>query len=390
MLIGLVGAPNKGKSTIFSAMTLNDVEIADYPFTTINPNFGIAYATKRCVDGEFNVKCNARNSTCVNGIRHIPVNLVDVAGLVEGAHLGKGMGNQFLNDLASADALIVVVDASGKTDAGGNHCLEYDPSGDIGMVTSEIAEWLLSIIKRHEGAIAKSHDSVDALATVLTGLSVTKVQIGAALDAGFLPSSFKVWGEADMMKFVRELMKSSKPMVVAANKSDAREAEANVSKLRSEFGADSVIDCSGAIELALRRAAKQGLVDYAPGSRDFKVLKESIPQEQAAALNYMRSFLQRTGTNIQALLDKAVFETAKNIVVYPVEDERKYADHAGFVLPDALLVKQGTTAIELAGRIHTDLAKNMLYAIDARTKKHLDREYVLKDNDVIRIVSAAK
>jgi hypothetical protein len=390
MLIGIVGAPNKGKSTIFSAMTLNEVEIADYPFTTINPNLGVAYATKKCVDGELNVKCNARNSTCVNGVRHIPVNLIDVAGLVEGAHLGKGMGNQFLNDLASADALIVVVDASGRTDPAGNHCLGCDPSGDIGMVTSEIAEWLCSIIKRHEDAIAKNHNSIDALSGVLTGLGVTKEQISAAIDASFLPLNSRGWSDAEVMRFARELLKSSKPMIIAANKSDTREAEANVAKLRSEFGDAGVVDCSAAIELALRRAAKQGVIDYAPGSRYFKILKSGIPEEQSAAIAYMHGFLQRMGTNIQELLNRAVFETARNIVVYPVEDERKYTDHSGYVLPDALLVRQGTTAMDLAGKIHTDLAKNMLYAIDARTKRRLDREYVLKDNDVIRIVSAVR
>jgi hypothetical protein len=390
MLIGIVGAPNKGKSTIFSAMTLNEVAIADYPFTTINPNLGVAYATKKCVDSELNVKCNARNSTCVDGIRHIPVNLIDVAGLVEGAHLGKGMGNQFLNDLASADALIVVVDASGKTDPGGNHCLGCDPSGDISMVTSEITEWLCAIIKKHEGAVSKSHDAIDALSGVLTGLGVTKAQISTALDASFLPSSIRSWSDADVMKFARELLKGSKPMIVAANKSDTKEADANIAKLRSEFGDAGVVDCSGAMELALRRAAKQGVIDYAPGSRDFKLLKEGLPQAQSAALDYMRGFLKRKGTNIQELLNRAVFDTAKNIVVYPVEDERKYSDHGGYVLPDALIVRQGTTAMELAGKIHTDLAKNMLYAIDARTKRRLDREYVLQDNDVIRIVSAAK
>src|SRR5271157_3228511 len=205
MLIGLVGAPNKGKSTIFSAMTLNEVDIADYPFTTINPNLGVAYATRKCVDGELGVKCNARNSTCINGVRHIPVNLIDVAGLVEGAHLGKGMGNQFLNDLASADALIVVVDASGKTDPAGNHTLECDPSGDIGMVTGEIAEWLFSILKRHASAISKSRTSIDALAGALTGLGVTRSQIIAAVDASFLPTGGRDWSDSDVMKFVKAL-----------------------------------------------------------------------------------------------------------------------------------------------------------------------------------------
>jgi hypothetical protein len=390
MLIGIVGAPNKGKSTIFAAMTLNDVAIADYPFTTINPNLGIAYATRKCVDGELGVKCNARNSTCINGVRHIPVNLIDVAGLVEGAHLGKGMGNQFLNDLASADALIVVVDASGKTDPGGNHCPDCDPSGDIGMVTGEVAEWLCTIIKRHESVMSKRNNSLDALATALTGLGITKAQINAALEASVLPAGSRDWADAEVTKFARELMKSSKPMVIAANKSDSKDSDANVAKLKAEFGAGKVVDCSGAVELALRRAAKQGVIDYEPGLRDFKVLKSGIPQEQAAALEYMRGFLQRKGTNVQELLNKAVFETARNIIVYPVEDEKRYTDHSGFVLPDALLMQQGATATDLAAKIHTDLAKNMLYAVDAKTKRRLDREYVLKDNDVIRIVSAAK
>ena len=286
MLIGIVGAPNKGKSTIFSAMTLNEVAIADYPFTTINPNLGIAYATKRCVDSELGVKCNARNSTCVNGIRYMPVNLIDVAGLVEGAHLGKGMGNQFLNDLASADALIVVVDASGKTDPAGNHCLGCDPSSDIGMVRSEVTEWLSSIIKRHEPVIAKSHNSIDAISGALTGLGVTKAQIIAAVDASFLPTGSRGWSDAEIMKFATELLKSSKPMIIAANKSDSKEAAANIAKLKSESGDAVVVDCSGAMELALRRAAKQGVIDYVPGARDFKILKSGIPQEQSAALDY--------------------------------------------------------------------------------------------------------
>src|SRR5271154_5312829 len=142
MLIGIIGAPNKGKSTLFSALTLNEVEIADYPFTTIDPNKGVTYATKDCPEKELGTKCKARNSLCVNGIRKIPVNIVDVAGLVEGAHLGKGRGNQFLNDLAAADALMLVVDSSGKTDSAGNPSESSNPEEDVKMVKSELIEWL--------------------------------------------------------------------------------------------------------------------------------------------------------------------------------------------------------------------------------------------------------
>ncbi len=390
MLIGIVGAPNKGKSTLFSAMTLNDVAIADYPFTTINPNFGVAYATRKCVDAELNVKCNARNSMCVNGTRLIPVNIVDVAGLVEGAHAGKGMGNQFLNDLASADALIVVVDASGRTDPSGNHCVGCDPSGDVGMVTGEIAEWLFSIIKKHMDAIARNPNGIDALYSILTGLGVTRAQISAAVEASMLPSGNIAWGDKDTLAFARELLKANKPMLIAANKSDMKEADANVARLAPEFGESNTVPCSAAIELALRRAAKQGIIDYAPGARDFKILKAGIAEEQASALNYMRGFLQGKGTNVQELLNRAAFSTAGNIVVYPVEDENKFTDRAGNVLPDALLIKRGSTALDLAAKIHTDLAKGMLYAVDARTRKRLGKDYVLEDNDVVRIVSAAR
>ncbi|MEM4201360.1 MAG: GTPase, partial [Nitrososphaerales archaeon] len=114
MLVGIVGKPNTGKSTFFNAATLMNVPMANYPFTTIQPNYGVAYLRKDCVCKRLNVKDNPVNSVCVNGVRLIPVKLVDVAGLVPGASQGRGLGNKFLDDLRQADALIHVVDASGS------------------------------------------------------------------------------------------------------------------------------------------------------------------------------------------------------------------------------------------------------------------------------------
>src|SRR3989338_7459591 len=109
MLVGVVGKANVGKSTFFKAATLADVEIANYPFATIKPNHGVGFVKIDCIDKEFNIQCNPREGYCVSGYRFVPVNMIDVAGLVPGAHEGKGMGNQFLDDLNQADVLIHVV-----------------------------------------------------------------------------------------------------------------------------------------------------------------------------------------------------------------------------------------------------------------------------------------
>ena len=332
MLIGIVGAPNKGKSTLFSALTMNEVPIADYPFTTINPNKGVAYATRKCVHEELHVKCSPKNPFCVGGTRMLPINIEDVAGLVEGASEGKGMGNQFMNDLSNSDCLIIVTDASGKTDPSGNRAEASDPIMDVKMVQQEIAKWV-----------------------------------------------------AD-----RTIPKSAKPSIIAANKFDATGADKNVSALKAAFGPDKVVGCSAAVELALKKAAKNGIIDYIPGASSFRILNENISKEQREALGYMQNFLKTKGTNVQELLNRTVFGLLDLIAVYPVEDEHKYADHSGNVLPDAILVKRGSTALQLAEKIHTDIAKGMLYAIDTRTKMRIAKDYVLKDNDVIRIVSAAK
>lgn len=388
MLIGVIGAPNKGKSTLFSAITMANAEIANYPFTTIKPNYGVAYIPRKCADRELGVRCNARNSVCIDGTRLIPINTIDVAGLVPGAHLGKGMGNQFLNDLAEADAFIIVVDASGKTDMVGNACESSDPSLEVNMVMDEVVEWLAGIIKRHMNAIAKREDGAVALGEMLAGFRLDAGSIERAAEASALPISRISWSEGETRAFAKSLLMASKPFVVAANKADLV-GEEEIKELREKLEGYEVVACSAAIELALRKAAKAGVVEYVPGSRSFGIVG-SASEEQRKALDYMKGYISKRGTGISELFEKLVFDILKMIVVYPVEDENRFTDHFGNVLPDAILVRRGTTAAELAAKIHTDLAKNMLYAVDARKKTRLSKEYVLKDNDVIRIVSAAK
>ncbi len=385
MLIGIVGAPNKGKSTLFSALTLNDVAIADYPFTTVKPNMGIAYATRPCVDRELGVKCE-KNPQCVNGTRRIPVNVIDVAGLVEGASEGKGMGNQFLSDMSAADALLVVADASGRTDGSGNPCDSCDPTEDVKMVRREIAKWIASIVMRHMPQVSKKADGVGAIADALAGLRIGTDEIRFAIGVSALPGTMISWSQEDSERFASALIESVKPMVVVANKCDVKGSEGRLSMLKSAFGETDVIGISAAIELALAKAERQGMISGT--GPEFRITGNAS-EEQSKALEYMRDFIRSSG-RLSDVLGRAVFGIQDNIVVYPVEDENRMTDGAGRVLPDAVLMKRGSTALELAARVHTDIAKGMLYAIDARSKMRLSKDYVLKDNDVIRIVSAAR
>lgn len=385
MLIGLIGAPNKGKSTIFSALTMNDVQIADYAFTTIKPNLGVAHVPKECVETELGVKCRPRNSTCMNGIRKIPVNIVDVAGLVPGAHLGKGMGNQFLNDLAGADALIQVVDASGETDMHGERTEWADPAEEVLMVRNELVEWIAGIVARHMQQLSRNDDSVSGLHALLSGFKATYEQIRHAVASEYLTTSRINWSADECTKFASRFLDDSKPLVIAANKMDKADPK-KLDWLKGRLRNYEVIGCSGAVELAIKKAEAAGIVRYTGGS----VHVTGKPTgEQMNGIRIMDDYVKKhNGTGINDILDEVVFHVLKKIVVYPVEDENKFTDHFGNVLPDAVLMDSGSTALQLAERIHTDIAKGMKYGIDARKKLRIPKDYILKDNDVIKIFSS--
>jgi ribosome-binding ATPase YchF (GTP1/OBG family) len=398
-LLGVIGKPNTGKSTFFSAATLAPAEIANYPFTTIKPNRGFGYVRTPCVHEEFEVKDNPKNSLCLDGVRLIPVEMIDVAGLVPGAWEGRGLGNQFLDELCRADALIHIVDASGRTDCEGRICKpgENDPLEDVKFLEREITMWMASVIKKDwaktaRTAEAENRDIYGMLEERLSGLSVRRSHIFEAIRKASLNADKPtLWSEEDFLRFVDTLRRISKPMLIVANKMDLPEAEANLEKLKKlDY---IVVPCCAEAELALRRASEKQLIDYKPGDCNFKILQpEKLSQSQTAALEVIREkvLVKNGSTGVQDAINMAYFKLLNMITVYPVEDTEHLADHNGRVLPDAYLVPYGTTAHQFAYLIHTELGESFIYAVDARQKKRIGENAVLKDRDVISIVSAKK
>jgi len=394
MLIGLLGKTNVGKSTLFNAATLLNAPIANHPFTTINPNIGVAFARVKCVCKELGVKDNPVHSVCIDGNRFIPVKLVDVAGLVPGAHEGRGLGNKFLDDARQSDALIHVVDASGSTDSEGRPCPPgtQDPLFDIEFVEREFDLWLTSIISRDWEKMVREAEHQgqkfeQLLATRLSGLAITESSISDVLNMFKVGSKLSAWSKEDIFDFCRALRMKSKPIVIAANKADIPPADKNISKMQKS--GRIVIPCTSEAELVLKRAASKDLIDYLPGDDKFTIKDESVlTAEQKKALSLIQTLMDKmSSTGVQQVINTACFKLLNMIVVYPVEDENKFMDKKGNVLPDAYLVKNGSTAKDLAAVIHSDLAKGFLHAVDARTKQRIGTDHKLKDGDVVKIVS---
>jgi len=386
--LALAGKPNCGKSTFFRAATMAHAEIAGYPFTTIDANFGVAYYRTACPCRGLGLSCGH----CTDGVRFVPVNLVDVAGLVPDAHRGKGLGNQFLDNLRQADAIIHIVDASGSTDSEGNpvETGSHDPLLDIAFVRNEMTMWIYGILDRHwqrlqRQAQSKTYSIHRGVAEVLAGLAITPEDV---MDAERSAGIDLVHADKEALtRFCGEIVGISKPMLPVGNRVDLA-PDALVEKLR----AAGLSFSTAAGELALRNAVAAGIVRYLPGDPSFSIVREdALSSAQKNGLRTIARVMERFGgTGVQQAINRAVKDLLRMIVVYPVEDEHKFSDSRGRILPDAFLMREGSTPRDLAFQVHTDIGKGFLYAVDARTKMRVKDTHVLKDGDIIRIVSTAR
>lgn len=390
MLIGIVGRPNCGKSTFFKAATLMDVLIANYPFATIKANHGMAYVKVKDLAAEFGKVSNPRKGYVREGIRFVPFELMDVAGLVAGASQGKGLGNEFLSDLAGADAFIHVIDMSGETNGEGKPAEGYYPGEDIKIVENELDLWYLGILKKVWKVFSRTMEMqklnfAEAVAKQFSGLKVTADDVKHLILKNKLnvekPTS---WTDAQLMAFARVLRKQTKAMIIAANKMDRPAGAENLARVKKEFDYP-IIPCFADGELALREADKAGLIHYIPGERDFKVLK-TLNDKQKTALESIRKVMKEYGsTGVQDVLNNVVFDIMEYIAIYPAG--AKLADSKGNILPDCFLMPSGSTALDFAFRLHTDIGNNFVKAIDIRTKKAVGKEYKLKNLDGLEIIT---
>jgi len=399
MLVGIVGKPSCGKSTFLNALTMIDAKVGDYPFTTVKPNRGTAYVRSPCVCKIHDVKDNPKNSKCIDGIRLLPVHFLDVAGLVPGASEGRGLGNKFLDDLRQADVLLHIVDASGSLDAEGNPIDKgsWDPLNDITFLANEIDAWILAVIQRDyammkKKAMAEKLRLSKLLHEKLTGLAVKKYLIDEAIrDVGIIDDDASTWDDK-LAELVTRIRIRAKPMVIVANKIDQPKAENNLNKLQEKLST-AVFPAAALAEVFLRSEQEKGNISYNPGDSTFQILdKEKLGEQKELLLEKIdENLLKKYGsTGVQAVLSHVVFNLLNMIVIYPVEDTSKLADKSGNVLPDAYLVPKGTTAIEFAAKVHTDFAKNFIHGQLAPSGRRIGADYVLQNNDIVKIVSAAK
>ncbi|MDZ7747397.1 MAG: redox-regulated ATPase YchF [Halobacteriales archaeon] len=390
--VALAGKPNAGKSTFYKAATMADVDIGNYPFTTIDPNRGVTHVRTDCPCLDRDERCG--NENCRAGKRYVPVELLDVAGLVPGAHEGKGLGNQFLDALSNADVILNIVDASGGTNAEGEpvETGSYDPTNDVAFIEREMDLWIAGILSDNWETVTRQSrspdfDIDDALTEVLTGVGGTAASVARVLRSVEYPDAPQAWEDDDRETLAEAFRRETKPIVVVANKADIAPAE-NIDALR-ETASGPVVPCTAEGELALRTAAEAGVIDYDPGDDDFEI-RGDVSDAQADGLGQIREVMDAFGgTGIQSALDTAVYDYLDQITAYPVQNETRWTDGQGNVLPDAFLLDTGATPKDLAYAVHSDIGDGYLHAVDARADRRIAESHELTEGDVIKIVSTA-
>ncbi len=398
VLIGIVGKPSAGKTTFLNAVAGTNAKTADYPFTTIKPNTGVGHVTIECVCKELNQTCTPKTGYCQDGVRFIPIKLIDVAGLVPGAHEGRGMGNQFLSDLAEADALIHIVDCSGSLSSDGEDVEpgSHDPMEDVKFLEDEIAFWMAGILGKGWDRIVRKAQSqrlpiAEVIAERLSGLKIKRDHVERALQSSNLKHLEKdkaiKWTTEDLVLLCREIQRVGKPIVIGANKIDRPTAPKHFDHLKQSL--PMVVPMSALAELVLQRFKDQKKIEYDPLKGKLKIIGELKKKEEDTVQKIKENILEKYGsTGVYQILNFVAFNVLNLVAVYPVADVTHFTDQDGNVLPDVFLVPKGTTSKEFAAYIHQDLAKNFIHAIDARTHRRISDKYELQHRDIIKIVAA--
>ncbi|GAD99818.1 GTP-binding protein [Paecilomyces variotii No. 5] len=378
-LIGLVGKPSSGKSTTLNSLTDATSKVGNFPFTTIDPQRAIGYLQIECACKRYGLtdKCKPNYGGCHEGRRSVPIELLDVAGLVPGAHEGKGLGNKFLDDLRHADALIHVVDVSGTTDAEGKATRGYDPSNDIVWLRSEIVRWIQGNLMEKWGSIKRRHvavkaNAVETLQQQFSGYGSTSQTVQRCLDRLQIKEPLEHWSNETVEKVVNAFTDEKFPTVFALNKIDHPDADKNISKISRMQDPKSIVLCSAISEVFLRRLAKQGYVKYVEGS-EFVDTREDLIEMGDPDGGGLREMDEKLKTRVENLKDMVLYRFGSTgvvqclsraaellglVPVFPVRNIHTFASATGganAVFRDCVLVKKNSTVGDVARKVMGDV-----------------------------------
>ena len=306
----------------------------------------------------------------------MPIELLDVAGLVPGAHQGKGLGNKFLDDLRHADALIHVVDASGTVDAEGKETRGYDPSVDIAWLRSEVVAWVLGNLMQKWGSIRRRHMAIKATATEtlqnqFSGYGANATVVNRTLDKLAIKEPLEDWSNETIETVVNAFIDEKFPTVIALNKIDHPDADKNISKIAKMRDPNTIVLCSAISEIFLRKMAKQGYIKYLEGS-EFIDTKEDLIEQGDPTGGGLKDLDEKNRNRIENLKDMVLYRFGSTgvvqvlskaaellglVPVFPVRNTSTFSSGASesrAVFRDCVLVKKGSTVGDVAKKVMGD------------------------------------
>ncbi|KAJ1615244.1 GTP binding protein [Cryptosporidium canis] len=419
-IIGCIGKPSSGKSTFFSSITDTSAKIGNYPFTTIEPNVGIAHYITECPCRKYNVVCKPNYGACNSGYRYIPIKVFDVAGLIPGAHLGNGLGNKFLDDIRHAHVLLHIIDISGNTNEKGEQTTNYNPINDHEWLLKEIEMWIFNNIYTSWATIVRKSKAANIqvnklLLSQFSGYGCNELMMNKLLSLMKIkdPIDLSSWDKSNVTDLVKQFVKIRFPFVLVLNKADviSEVCDSNIVRFYEIYGdKHEIVVASSLAELFIKKMVSQNYIKLVYENNSYNycsfITKDDSQIDGANALkrmddklksrleNFKDVVLFRHGaTGVQDAINKAV-DLLGLIPVYPVKNirtftNRPYEETNSSAFQDCILVPNGITVKALLKSLHIDPERGFV-SIEAPGGVRVSEHQVLsREMNVLKIATVS-